>query len=108
MKLKWNVYRINNSKDKVETFNVFDHFSFNNETIRLLKTCSTITEFSQNLKRQVIYYFAWKFEYEICITSLFSHKEETEEKIDIRHQLELNWDAFVEYIWNHKEKVLNV
>ena len=36
MKLKWNVYRINNSKDKVETFNVFDHFSFNNETIRLL------------------------------------------------------------------------
>ena len=101
MKLKWNVYRINNSKDKVETFNVFDHFSFNNETIRLLKTCSTITEFSQNLKRQVIYYFAWKFEYEIMISDMFGR---IEEKFDIRHQLELNWDAFVEYVWKYRKE----
>lgn len=107
MQLEWNVYRINNSKNKVEIFNVFNHQRFKEEVIRCLKTCDSKDAFSTLLSHSVFYYFGWKYEYEICITSLFSHREETEEKIDICHQLELNWSKFVDYIWSNKEGILN-
>ena len=108
MKLQWNVYRINHMKNKVEVFNVFDHWSFRNETIKILKESKTKTDLSEELRHSVFYYFGWKYEYEICITSVFSRQEETEEKIDIRHQLMLNWDRFIDYLWNNKEEILNV
>ena len=108
MKLQWNVYHINHMKNKVEVFNVFDHWSFRNKTIKILKESKTKTDFSEELHNLVFYYFGWKYEYEICITSVFSRKEETEEKIDIRHQLTLNWDRFIDYLWNNKEEILNV
>ncbi len=107
MQLEWNVYRINNSKNKVEVFNVFNHQRFKEEVIRLLKAYDSKDAFSALLSHSVFYYFGWKYEYEICITSLFSRREETEEKIDIRHQLELNWSKFVDYIWSNKEGILN-
>ena len=108
MKLQWNVYRINHMKNKVEVFNVFDHWSFRNKTIKILKESKTKTDFSEELHHLVFCYFGWKYEYEICITSVFSRQEETKEKIDIRHQLMLNWDRFIDYLWNNKEKILNV
>lgn len=108
MKLQWNVYRINHMKNKVEIFNVFDHWRFQEETIKTLKESETKADFSEELRHLVFYYFGWKYEYEICITSLFSHQKETEEKIDIRHQLMLNWDRFIDYLWNNKDKILNV
>ena len=108
MKFQWNVYRINHMKNKVEVFNVFDHWSFRNKTIKILKDSKTHTDFSEELHNLVFCYFGWKYEYEICITSVFSRQEETEEKIDIRHQLMLNWDRFIDYLWNNKEEILNV
>lgn len=108
MKLQWNVYRINHMKNKVEVFNVFDHWSFRNKTIKILKEIKTKIDFSEELRHLVFCSFGWKYEYEICITSVFSHQEETEEKIDIRHQLMLNWDRFIDYLWNNKEEILNV
>lgn len=108
MKLEWNVYRIDHMKNKVEIFNVFDHWRFRDEMIKTLLDSDTKEEFSEELRHSVFYYFAWKFEYEICITSVFSHKEETDTKIDIRHQLLLNWDRFIDYLWGNKEEILNV
>lgn len=107
MKLQWNVYRINNMKNKVEIFNVFNHWRFRDEMIKTLLDSNTKEEFSEELHHSVFYYFGWKYEYEICITSLFSHREKTDEKIDIRHQLLLNWDRFIDYLWNNKEEILN-
>lgn len=107
MKLEWNVYRINHMKDKVEIFNVFEHWHFQEVVLDRLKNCDTKEAFSAALRSQVMYCFGWKYEYEICITSLFSHREETDEKIDIRHQLLLNWDRFVDYLWDNKEEFIS-
>lgn len=107
MKLQWNVYHINSMKNKVETFNVFNHWRFREEMIKTLLNSNTKEEFSEKLRHSVFYYFGWKYEYEICITSLFSNREETDEKIDIRHQLLLNWDRFIDYLWSNKEEILN-
>ena len=107
MRFEWNVFRVNNTKNKVEIFNVFDHFAFFERIIHHLRNYDTKEAFSDEMKSLVNYYFAWKYEYEICITSLFSHKEETEEKVDVRHQLLMNWDKFIDYLWENKEKIIN-
>ena len=107
MKPQWNVFRINGMQNKVDTLNVFQHGRFLESTIECLKKSANKKIFSDELKRQVMYYFAWKFEYEVCITSVFSHREKIDEKIDIRHQLLLNWNRFVDYLWSNKEEIIN-
>lgn len=42
--------------------------------------------------------FRCKAEYEVMIGSLFERWQKT--KIDIYSQLKLNWDKFIDYLWN--------
>lgn len=101
MKLTWNVYFINPNSKRVEQYNVFDNYYLSARIKEAAQECTTILEFSEVLKNAVRYCFAWKFEYEIRIGDMFGR---TEEKFDIRHQLELNWDAFVEYVWKYRKE----
>ena len=53
-----------------------------------------------------MYYFWSKCEYEIIITCWPKWDKFKEEKIDVYSQLNLNWDKFVNYIWENKKEIL--
>lgn len=131
-KLKWVVYYHSINRGKIETFNIFDHWKFNDDTQKNLKKIKDKDEFAKKLKSDLMYYFWSKCEYEVIITSFPTYikmdeldrlneerescKEknnrdpkilganlETEIKIDIYEQVMNNWDIFLDYVWNSKQ-----
>lgn len=108
MKLQWNVYRFNINKQKIEEFNIFDHYTFK-EYVKeaLIKHENSKEEFTKQLKSELRYYFWSKAEYEIIITCwVGGDREKVNEKIDIYDQVMLNWDRFVDYVWDNGWKIL--
>jgi hypothetical protein len=126
IQLEWNVFHHNVNAKKIERYNVFNHSSFYNSVIKIAKNKET---FSEDLRKEVMYYFWAKCEMEVVITSWPPYIDAKEyerltkenntwieqrgeparclnvcmtvgEKIDIYEQLMLNWDKFVEYTWN--------
>ena len=129
--LKWNVFRYDINKNKITTFNIFDHWKFNEDVQKSLKKFKDEDEFAEHLRRDLMYYFWSKYEYEVVITTFppyismyeldrmneerWSHKDkygtdyirqdvnlDTGIKIDIYEQVMNNWDIFLDYVWNSK------
>ncbi len=131
--MTWNVFRENINRKEIVKYNIFNHSGFSNEVDELLKEEISKDEFDEKLRRILFYYFGSKAEYEVVITSWVPHisKEELDRlnteyekhnqqwgyypyalsielnvgrKVDIYSQItSLNWDIFVNYVWNHKK-----
>ena len=125
----WNVYAHDINRGEIRVWNVFKHGLFNRDVEKLLKEDLTYEDFSKRLKRETMYYFWSKAEYEVVITSWAPHIDNKEldrlnaerekysqyrlhnvnldvgEKIDIYDQLLLNWEQFAESVWNFKAEV---
>lgn len=104
--LEWYVYLEDINKRIIITYNVFNHYSFYEDLKKIIKKYKTIEDFSKELKRICMYYFWSKCEYEIIITCWPKWDKFKEEKIDVYSQLNLNWDKFVNYIWDNKKEIL--
>ena len=131
--MTWNVYRYDINSQKIYQYNVFNHGRFLEE-VKDIKTKDK-DEFSEKLRIIAMYYFCSKAEHEIVITSFppYINKDEVSriiriasendvyrynrytmhvnldrgEKIDIYNQLQMNWEHFVDYVWNSKGKRRN-
>lgn len=131
--MTWNVYRYDINSQKIYQYNVFNHNRFLEE-VKAIKTKDK-DEFSEKLRIIAMYYFWSKAEHEIVITSFppYINKDEVSriiriasendvyrynrytmhvnldrgEKIDIYNQLQMNWEHFVDYVWNSKGKRRN-
>ena len=128
----WNVYRNNFNTKKIEVFNIFDHISFLESIKKILKQTQNKKEFSENIRKELLYYFWSKYEYEVIITSfpVYINQKELNKinsdnnsnsnnktkiniepdvgiKVDIYSQVMNNFDIFVDYIWNNKQEFLN-
>ena len=128
--MKWNVYKYNFNNKEIEIFNIFDHISFTNSVKGILKKYrdkiyQDKTEFSKELRKELLYYFWSKCEYEVIITSfpMYINQEELEiinnsdrkykiniepdvgVKVDIYSQIMNNFEVFVDYVWNNKDKI---
>ena len=133
--LIWNVYKYNINSKKIEQFNIFDHWRFKEAVEYDLNKINDKEKFSEELKNNLLYYFWSKYEYEIVITSFPIHIDKKEldrinsdyesyceyyghapylmyvnpdvgEKIDIYSQIMLNYNIFLDYLWEYKEKEL--
>lgn len=104
--LEWYVYLEDINKRIIITYNVFNHYSFYEDLKKIMKKYKTIEDFSKELKRICMYYFWSKCEYEIILTCWPKWDKFKEEKIDVYSQLNLNWDKFVNYIWENKKEIL--
>lgn len=133
MNLEWNVFRHDVNNKKIVTFNIFDHWKFNEDVQKSLKKFKDKDEFAEHLRRDLMYYFWSKYEHEVVITSFPTyitmseldslneeralHKEkwgrdlvrinvnpDTGAKIDIYTQVMNNFDIFVDYVWNSKKR----
>lgn len=105
--MKWNVYIYNINRRKIETWNVFDHGRFVADVKKHLKECETKEKFAIELQCELHYYYWAKAEWEIIITSwVGGDRKKDATKIDVYSQVMMNWDLFLNYIWENKEELL--
>ena len=68
IELEWFVYVHGVNCNGFRKMNIFNHFRFEEDTIKHLKECSTKEEFAERVSRELFYYFGSKCEYELIIT----------------------------------------
>ena len=131
MKLKYFVYREDFNNKEIVKYNIFDNDSLYNEIIKYKKQFKNdFKKFSEAVRNLIMYRFWSKSEYEIILTSWPPYVENEEidrlvkerdehnskypytfkrnstrltvaEKIDIYDQIMLNWDIFINYVWEN-------
>lgn len=100
--LVWKVIYEDVSRNCIDTFNVFDHWRFEEDVQKFLRECDTRESFAERLKRSVMYYFWSKSEWEVYVMPLHEGRKPYQRKIDVAWQLLNNWDAFIDYVRNAK------
>ena len=125
---------MNTDEVEVENLLEKNHYLWN-EVKEILKKNKNISfeEFEDKVDHSIMYMYWSRFEYEHVITTFPPHlsleglekanKERDEkiknwgscrfvqapievgEKVDIYFQVQLNWTAFITYLWNNKEKI---
>ena len=100
--IEWYVYYHDSNAQKIIKWNVFNHGTFKNEVNKILQEKLNKEDFSEKLKREVMYYFWSKCEYEIILSPWTGRADDI--KIDIYDQIMMNWNSFVGYVWSLKNK----
>ena len=101
-KLEWQVYYYNINQKRIETFNVFQDGGFKTDLDGILKRNKTRTKLAEEeIKRSVMYYFRSKSD--LCP---WIDKNNNEMKISVYDQLMLNWNQFLDYIFE-SSKIMN-
>lgn len=99
--MKWMVYKYNINTKKFEHWNIFEHSRFNEEIqMIMLESGNTYEDFTEKICKSLFYYFWGKSEYELILKSWIATGEET--KVDIYHQVMLNFEAFINYLWSKR------
>ena len=105
MNLIWNVFYYNINAKKIQTYNIFDHYSFTKYIKEHLQSCTTKEEFEDKIERELSYYFWSKSEWEILISPWIGD-EKAIVKIDVYDQVMNNWNIFVDYVWKNREEMI--
>ena len=104
-KLEWNVFYYDINRNKITTYNIFNHCGFNKYVEKALETSKTKEEFAETLRRELMYYFWSKAEWELVIeldedNHIFlipwcGCKDPEEIKIDVTNDTNFDWSGFV-------------
>lgn len=104
--MQWFVYNFNINAQKIETYNIFKHYSFLEYVKKAAKNYKTKEEFVKQLKRELQYYFWSKCEWELIIeitedNHIFLNpwvgcREPEKVRIDITDDTNLDWRSFAE------------
>lgn len=97
----WNVYRYVINARKIQVFNVLDHSGIVKDLEKLRKKKLSKEEFAEELRQSLFYYFGSKSEYEVVVGPWVGSRDFEKEaiKVDIYAQVRLNWEVFVDYVW---------
>ena len=106
--VEWNVYYYNYNSRKVETHNVFNHWRFIEYSAKAIKKNKDDKKsLEEQIRRELMYYYWSKYEWEVIVSPFTSNpKEEEEKKLDVYEQVMLNWNIFFEYFWEHRKEIL--
>lgn len=106
--IEWNVYYYNLNKRKIEIHNVFNHWRFIEYSAKAIKKYKDDKKsLEEQIRRELMYYYWSKYEWEVIVAPFTSSpKEEEEKKLDVYEQVMLNWNIFFEYFWEHKKEIL--
>ena len=105
MMLEWYVYLANINSKRIVKYDIFTHYSFYKSLKTHIKEFTEKESFSEWLRRDTMYYFWAKCEYEIILTCNPEWNKFKKEVIDVYDQLQLNWNKFVDYIWENKNEI---
>ena len=100
--LEWNVYVSNFNRKKIEVHNVFEH-------TRFLEDCKAAARkyskdkaaFAEAVRKDLMYYYWSKCEWEVIIDHWPPRSDVDCIKVDVYDQVVLNWDRFIDYVWEH-------
>jgi hypoxanthine phosphoribosyltransferase len=104
--MKWNVYISDINRQKIVVYNIFEHGSFIHYVKEAIINCKDKESFTEQLKRELRYYFWSKSEWEIIISPWLALSNSDRKKIDVFDQVMLNWDIFVDYVWDNREELM--
>ena len=106
--VEWNAYYYNYNSRKVETHNVFNHWRFIEYSAKAIKKYKDDKKsLEEQIRRELMYYYWSKYEWEVIVAPFTSNpKEEEEKKLDVYEQVMLNWNIFFEYFWEHRKEIL--
>jgi hypothetical protein len=102
--MEWYVIYHDVNKNEMTKFNIFNHFSFSEDVKKNLKKIKDKDEFSKKLKSDLMYYFWCKSEYEIIVSPWCGGRDTKDVKIDIYTQVMMNFNIFLDYVWNSKKR----
>lgn len=104
--LKWNVYIGNFNSKEIEIHNIFDHCRFWEDCIKnKKKNKNNKEEFVKQLRTDLQYYYWCKCEWEVTIHHFPESKRMKDKKVDVYQQVIMNWDRFIDYLWDNKEEL---
>lgn len=99
--LEWNVYYENFNDRRIEVINIFDHSFFKKDCDNAYKKYkNNYNSFINVIKSNLFYYFCSKCEWEIIISNWPPTNDFNNKKIDVYQQVMLNWEVFIQYVWN--------
>lgn len=105
--MEWNVYSYNINQKKIESFNIFEHGRFVEDVKMTVSKLKNKEVFANQLKTELAYYFWGKAEWEIIISPWCGgNKERDAIKIDVFDQVMMNWDKFVDYVWENRKEIV--
>lgn len=104
--MKWNVFYHDINRDKIGTYNIFKHGGFREDVKNAIKKYKDKDEFAEQLKKELMYYFWAKCEWEIILSPWVGGRNTKDIKIDVYDQVMLNWDVFLDYVWDNKKELL--
>ena len=112
--LEWNVYIHDFNAKQIKVWNVFNHGRFVEDFSKFAKKLERnkeLTEeqkkeqFAERLRREMMYYYLSKCEWEIILQSWPEREDFRDEKVDVYDQVKLNWDRFLDYTWQNRRKL---
>ena len=103
--ITWNVFYHNSNSRSIETFNIFEHGSFREYVKKAARKVQSKEDFAMQLRREVMYYFWSKCEWEVLISPWVGGNDDEKIKVDVAWQIMNNWDVFVDYTWNNRKKL---
>jgi len=104
--IMYNVYCEDVNRRIFRQFNVFNHGGFAKDTQKNFKKNKDNREaFGEQLRKDAMYYFWSKCEWEIIVSSWPPSDRTSDVKVDVYDQLMMNWDIFEEYVWNHRKEL---
>jgi hypothetical protein len=103
-KLEWNVLYYDINRNKITTYNIFRHSRFNKYVEKAFEKCKTKEEFAEILRRELMYYFWSKAEWELIIELTKDNhiflipwcgcRNPEEVKIDVTNDTSFDWSNF--------------
>lgn len=103
-KLEWNVFYYDINRNKITTYNIFRHGRFNKYVEEAFEISKTKEEFAKILRRELMYYFWSKAEWELVIkldedNHIFlipwcGCRNPEEVKIDVTNDTSFDWSGF--------------
>lgn len=114
--MKWNVYYYNINRDEIKKFNIFDHRRFRENVLELIKKSDKKEDFKESLRKEVLYYFWSKCEWELVIEITENNYiflkpwcgclESDKVKINVTDDKSFDWKGFAEkQIYNNEAKI---
>ena len=102
--LVWKVFIYDFSSRNIKTYNVFENSRFVDglKSIKKQMKKEKIEDklwFGDEITKKAMNAFWGKSEYEVVMDSIFERPCET--KVDVFCQLSLNWNQFIDYIWEN-------
>lgn len=104
--LTWNVYVSNWNGKKIETHNIFEHTGLMEDLLKAARKYKDDRDsFTESARTSLMYYYWSKCEWEIILSHWPPRKDAREEKIDVWDQINLNWDHFMDYLWENRKEL---